>query len=106
MHNSLFLGPHGENAGFFQQIWGELLERTLARHHPDAVVTPSLIPYGTDGNAFRLRGATTYGFSPLVVSLEVVSSMHGDAEHVPVDAFRRGVRVFAEIVADYAGRGE
>jgi len=30
MHNSLFLGPHGENAGFFQQIWGELLERTLA----------------------------------------------------------------------------
>ena len=30
MHKSLFLGPHGENAGFFQQIWGELLERTLA----------------------------------------------------------------------------
>lgn len=30
MHESLFLGPHGENAGFFQQIWAELLERTLS----------------------------------------------------------------------------
>lgn len=29
MHESLFLGPHGENAGFFRQIWGELLQRTL-----------------------------------------------------------------------------
>jgi glutamate/tyrosine decarboxylase-like PLP-dependent enzyme len=26
---SFFLGPHGENAGFFQQIWGELLQKTL-----------------------------------------------------------------------------
>ena len=29
MHESLFLGPHGENADFFRQIWGELLHRTL-----------------------------------------------------------------------------
>jgi glutamate/tyrosine decarboxylase-like PLP-dependent enzyme len=29
MHESLFLGPHGENALFFRQIWGELLDRTL-----------------------------------------------------------------------------
>ena len=34
MHESLFLGPHGENAGFFRQIWGELLHRTLA-HRAD-----------------------------------------------------------------------
>ncbi len=26
---SFFLGPHGENAAFFQQIWGELLQKTL-----------------------------------------------------------------------------
>jgi len=26
---SFFLGPHGENADFFQRIWGELLQKTL-----------------------------------------------------------------------------
>ncbi|MEE4144526.1 MAG: pyridoxal-dependent decarboxylase [Halieaceae bacterium] len=34
MAASLFLGPHGENAQFFQQIWGELLHRTL-QHRRD-----------------------------------------------------------------------
>ncbi len=29
MLNSFFLGPHAENAAFFQQIWSELLQRTL-----------------------------------------------------------------------------
>ena len=42
MHKSLFLGPHGENAGFFQQIWGELLERTLAHRRSTQPVEPSL----------------------------------------------------------------
>ena len=34
MLESFFLGPRGENAGFFQQIWGELLQRTL-QHRQD-----------------------------------------------------------------------
>lgn len=34
MLESFFLGPHGENSGFFEQIWGELLQRTL-RHRRD-----------------------------------------------------------------------
>ena len=29
MFETLFLGPHGENSAFFQQVWGELLQRTL-----------------------------------------------------------------------------
>ncbi|MFQ5744025.1 MAG: M20/M25/M40 family metallo-hydrolase [Acidobacteriota bacterium] len=81
-----------------------VIESTLQRHYPDAVVTPSPIPYGTDSNSFRLRGAGAYGLSPVVVSLEVVSSMHGDAEHLPIESFRRGVQIFYEIVRDYAGR--
>ena len=29
------------------------LEAAIKRRHPDAIVTPILIPYGTDSNAFR-----------------------------------------------------
>ena len=34
MLESFFLGPRGENAEFFQQIWGQLLQRTL-QHRND-----------------------------------------------------------------------
>ena len=33
MLESFFLGPRGENADFFQQIWGELLQRILRHRH-------------------------------------------------------------------------
>src|SRR5436190_22585250 len=33
------------------------LEAAIRRRHPEAAVTPILIPYGTDSNAFRPRGA-------------------------------------------------
>ena len=38
----------------------------------------------------------------MVVDLEVVSSMHSDAEHIPAAAFRQGVRIFYEILRDFA----
>jgi acetylornithine deacetylase/succinyl-diaminopimelate desuccinylase-like protein len=81
-----------------------VIERTVQRHHPDAVVTPSPIPYGTDANTLRARGVGAYGFTPMVVSLDVVSSMHSDAERIPVTELRRGVRIFYEIVREFAGR--
>src|SRR5438270_12001547 len=40
------------------------LEAAIRRRHPDASVTPILIPYGTDSNAFRPRGAKSYGIFP------------------------------------------
>ncbi len=81
----------------------EIVERAILRHHPDAIVTPSPIPYGTDSNTFRLRGAGAYGLAPLVISLDIVSSMHGDAEGVPTQGFGTGVRIFFEILSEYAG---
>ncbi len=81
-----------------------VLEATLKRHHPGAVVTPASVPFGTDSNTLRQQGVGAYGFLPVVLSLEAVSSMHGDAEHMPVEALKAGVRVFYEAVRDFAGR--
>lgn len=78
------------------------IESVVRRHHPDAVVTPSPIPYGTDSNTFRLRGAEAYGFIPAIVDLGVISSMHSDAERLPAEEFRRGVRIFHEIIREFA----
>jgi acetylornithine deacetylase/succinyl-diaminopimelate desuccinylase-like protein len=70
------------------------LEAAIRRAHPDAIVTPILIPYGTDSNAFRPKGAKSYGVFPAVLPTDVVSSMHGDTEHVPMEAVTEAAHVY------------
>ena len=69
------------------------IEAAILRRHPDAVVTPMLIPYGTDSNAFRPKGAKSYGIFPAILPADVVSQMHGDAEHMPLAAVREAAEV-------------
>ena len=76
------------------------LDAAIHRVHPDAIVTPMLIPYGTDANAFRPRGVKSYGLFPAILSAETVASMHGDAERVPIDGVRESVQILYEALRD------
>jgi acetylornithine deacetylase/succinyl-diaminopimelate desuccinylase-like protein len=76
------------------------LEAAIMRRHPDAVVTPLLIPYGTDSNAFRPKGVKSYGIFPAILSAETVASMHGDGERVPLDGIRDAAEVFFEALRE------
>ena len=67
-------------------------------------VVPTPIPYGTDSNAFRHKGAKSYGILPVVLSASIVSSMHSDAERIPVDQIESGIRIFYEAVREVAGK--
>ena len=72
------------------------LEAAVTRMHPDAIVTPMVVPYGTDSNGFRPRGVKSYGFTPVIVPAEAVMSMHGDAEYLPVDAVGPAIQILFE----------
>ena len=76
------------------------LEAALKRRHPEAIVTPILIPYGTDSNAYRPRGVKSYGLFPASLPSDVVASMHGDGEHVPLAGVSESVQVFLEALRD------
>jgi acetylornithine deacetylase/succinyl-diaminopimelate desuccinylase-like protein len=76
-----------------------LIEATVARHSPQAKLTPYLTPFGTDGNWFRRPDRHVYGFFPVVISAEEATSMHSDAERIPVAPFEKGLRMFYEVVA-------
>jgi len=76
------------------------LEAAITRLHPDAIVTPTLVPYGTDSNAFRPKGVKSYGVFPAILSAETVASMHGDAERVPLSGVREAAQVFFEALRD------
>ena len=69
------------------------LEAAVKRRHPDAIVTPMVVPYGTDSNSFRPRGVKSYGFTPVIVPAAAVMSMHGDAEFLPVDAVGPAIQI-------------
>jgi acetylornithine deacetylase/succinyl-diaminopimelate desuccinylase-like protein len=76
------------------------LEAAIKRRHADAIVTPMLIPYGTDSNAFRPRGVKSYGIFPAILSAEIAASMHSDAERMPLDGIAEAAQVFFEALRD------
>jgi acetylornithine deacetylase/succinyl-diaminopimelate desuccinylase-like protein len=83
----------------------EAITAVLARHDPDAVPVPYMIPGFTDAFAYRKLGATCYGFVPVQLdpSLNFSRLYHGHDERIPVEGFAWGVRVLCELVRDFCG---
>jgi acetylornithine deacetylase/succinyl-diaminopimelate desuccinylase-like protein len=80
------------------------LEAAIKQRHPDAIVTPILIPYGTDSNAFRPRGVKSYGIFPAIIAADTAASMHGDAEHVPIASIVEASQVLFDALRDTLAR--
>jgi acetylornithine deacetylase/succinyl-diaminopimelate desuccinylase-like protein len=80
------------------------LEAAIKRRHSDAIVTPMLIPYGTDSNAFRPKGVNSFGIFPAILSGDTVASMHGDGERVPLDGVNEAAHVLFEALRDTLAR--
>jgi len=79
------------------------LESTLKKHHPDAIVTPMVVPYGTDGNGYRANGVKSYGFFPGILGAASIESMHGDAEFMPVDSLAPAIQILYEALVETVG---
>jgi len=80
------------------------LESAVRRHHPDAILTPMTVPYGTDGNGFRPLGVKVYGFFPGIIPAASILSMHGDAEFMPVDALGPAIQILFEALKEVAAK--
>jgi acetylornithine deacetylase/succinyl-diaminopimelate desuccinylase-like protein len=80
------------------------LEAAVKRQHPDAIVTPMTVPYGTDGNGYRARGVKAYGFFPGIIPAASILSMHGDAEFIPLDAMGPAIQILFEALKQTASR--
>jgi acetylornithine deacetylase/succinyl-diaminopimelate desuccinylase-like protein len=76
------------------------LESAVKRHYPQAIVTPMVVPYGTDANGYRPRGVKSYGFFPGIVPAASIASMHGDAEFIPVDAIGPAIQILFEALQE------
>ena len=82
------------------------LESAIKRRHPQAIVTPMTVPFGTDSNGFRPRGVKSYGIFPGIIPAASILSMHGDAEFMPLDAMGPAIQILFEAIRETASGGQ
>ena len=78
-------------------LWSVLAEASRAVD-PRCVPVPTISPGMTDVRYFRARGASGYGWVPMVLTRELLATIHGHDERVPVADFHRAVDVVTELV--------
>jgi acetylornithine deacetylase/succinyl-diaminopimelate desuccinylase-like protein len=76
----------------------EAIRKAALAAHPDAIVTPMLVPFGTDGVSLRRRGAIAYGLTPMVLDAATAATMHSDRERIPVAEFRKGLHIYFDVL--------
>jgi len=64
----------------------------------DAFVLPMLSPGFTDSHAYRRFGAQAYGFTPVMLTSEELSTIHGHDERLSVTNLGRGTEILFEAV--------
>jgi acetylornithine deacetylase/succinyl-diaminopimelate desuccinylase-like protein len=74
------------------------MRRVVLKHHPDAIVTPMIVPFGTDSVRLHARGVIKYGFTPMILDTDTAATMHGDQERIPVAEFLKGIHIFYDLL--------
>jgi acetylornithine deacetylase/succinyl-diaminopimelate desuccinylase-like protein len=69
-----------------------------ARHHPEARVLGSVLTGFTDCNAFRSKGISCHGFSPIEIAVRELLRVHGRDERIRVDALGSGVLLLYDLL--------
>jgi acetylornithine deacetylase/succinyl-diaminopimelate desuccinylase-like protein len=75
------------------------MRQAILRHHPEAIVTPMVVPHGTDSAHLHKRGIVKYGFTPMVLDTATAATMHSDEERIPVDQFLKGIHIFYDLLS-------
>jgi acetylornithine deacetylase/succinyl-diaminopimelate desuccinylase-like protein len=86
-------GPSRTDTPLFAAV-----KRAILNRHPNALVAPTIIPYGTDTQKFRLKGVVGYGIMPMVLDAATMATMHSDSESIPLDQFRAGLHIYFDIL--------
>ena len=74
--------------------------KVTKRHHPEALITTTMLSGYTESQLFRQLGITSYGWSPIYSTNEEDEGVHGNNERISVKNVREGVREFYEVVID------
>jgi carboxypeptidase PM20D1 len=80
-----------------------LLTGTLATTHPGALVAPALVLGGTDTKHYGEIAEQSFRFTPMTLSREDLSRLHGVNERLSVSDYERAVAFYVELLRRAAG---
>lgn len=92
------LGESPEAGASVPGRYYRLLETALKAEYPEAGVLPILFPAITDNNFFRARGIPTYGIHPVLLSNQLLKTVHNPDERIPIACLERGIRVYMNLL--------
>jgi len=75
------------------------MRKAILKRHPDAIVTPMIVPFGTDSAYLHRRGVIKYGFTPMILDTATAATMHSDKERIPLREFVEGIHIFYDVLA-------
>ncbi|HVM35780.1 MAG TPA: M20/M25/M40 family metallo-hydrolase [Actinomycetota bacterium] len=88
-------GPVSAKSSLF-----ETLRRASAGVAGAPEVVPTISPAMTDVRFFRARGAIGYGWVPLVITPELIATIHGHDERIPLAGFDGAVEAMTRAVRE------
>jgi len=71
-----------------------LLAESIEEVYPGAGVIPVLFPATSDNNYFRNAGVPVYGVIPVLISQQLLQTIHNYNERIPVEALYFGTEVY------------
>jgi acetylornithine deacetylase/succinyl-diaminopimelate desuccinylase-like protein len=75
------------------------IRSAILKRNPGAIVTPMLVPFGTDSAYLQARGVIAYGLTPMILDAATAATMHSDQERISVAEFLKGIHIFYDVLA-------
>jgi acetylornithine deacetylase/succinyl-diaminopimelate desuccinylase-like protein len=76
------------------------IDRARARHHPRAVLAPTILTGWTESAMVRPLGIQAYGFEPYVLDEAEQKRQHGNDERISIENVLLGARIMEEVVRE------
>jgi len=76
----------------------QALEEILTENFPGIPVLPIVSTGFTDSRCFRKMGTHCYGLIPLLIEMDVLGTIHGHDERLPVKDLDKGIRVIFDLI--------
>jgi carboxypeptidase PM20D1 len=80
----------------------EILERTISRLHPDAIVAPYQVVVTTDARHYAALSKNIFRFLPLRVTAKDLVRMHGIDERIATEQYEMAIRFYRQLILDGA----
>lgn len=79
----------------------EVIKETIARLHPDAIVSPYITIGGTDAYKYQIVSDNIYRFMPVSLNLHEQRSIHNENEYISFENYGKMIWYFQEIMKTY-----